>query len=450
MIFDTIAAIADYKNNKKFDNNATREEIESILSELSNAKQEILTIGQRQLFNDEIKRYTYWVDGVQHKTPRSKIESEVSNFESSSSSSSSSSSVPALKFQVRVTISDVSQDLPGINYANAVDFTVEWGDGTSDNNQGGTKGIDYVEHAYSEPGSYVISMSGETSYLAITDSNYTVVYELLTPIQGITGLTDLAFFIQSPITSISSDFFKNCSAVTNMSSAFYASTITEIPAGLFDSLVNVTDFSNIFDSCQNFTSIPAGLFDNCVSAENFNSAFLNCNNLETIPANLFTHCVSATNFESSFSITGIVSIPSGLFSGLSTVETFANVFSACISLESIPGDMFYGCSGVKNMANMFSGSLITSIPAGLFDSCVNVETFAVSFYGTSITSIPAALFDNCNSVSDFSYTFQKCYSLTGDAPELWTRIPEPNGQACFEGDTGLTNYGSIPSGWKTG
>ena len=124
--------------------------------------------------------------------------------------------------------------------------------------------------------------------------------------------------------------------------------------------------------------------------------------------------------------------------------------SACISLESIPGDMFYGCSGVKNMANMFSGSLITSIPAGLFDSCVNVETFAVSFYGTSITSIPAALFDNCNSVSDFSYTFQKCYSLTGDAPELWTRIPEPNGQACFEGDTGLTNYGSIPSGWKTG
>jgi len=39
-------------------------------------------------------------------------------------------------------------------------------------------------------------------------------------------------------------------------------------------------------------------------------------------------------------------------------------------------------------------------------------------------------------------------SLTGNAPELWTRNPVPLGLYAFRNATGLGNYASIPANWK--
>jgi len=51
-------------------------------------------------------------------------------------------------------------------------------------------------------------------------------------------------------------------------------------------------------------------------------------------------------------------------------------------------------------------------------------------------------------VTNFSKTFAANPTLTGLAPELWITHSSANGSNCFEGDTGLSNYASIPSYWK--
>lgn len=91
MIFDTIAALADYLNNGKFDNSASREQCEAVISELLRTDHETLTVDGRVILNNELDRLSYFAENMQHRTPRSEYEREVSNLESSSSASSSSS-----------------------------------------------------------------------------------------------------------------------------------------------------------------------------------------------------------------------------------------------------------------------------------------------------------------------------------------------------------------------
>ena len=95
MIFDTIAAIADYINNGKFDNSASREQCEQTLREFLRTDQETLTVDGKIILNNELNRLSYFTEEMQHRTPRSEYEREVSNYESSSSTSSSSSLIPS-------------------------------------------------------------------------------------------------------------------------------------------------------------------------------------------------------------------------------------------------------------------------------------------------------------------------------------------------------------------
>jgi len=92
MIFDTIAALADYLNNGKFDNSATKAQCEESVRNLLTTNHETLTVGERILLNNELEKFGVFSYEIQYRTPRSEYESEVSNLESSSSASSSSSS----------------------------------------------------------------------------------------------------------------------------------------------------------------------------------------------------------------------------------------------------------------------------------------------------------------------------------------------------------------------
>ena len=343
MIFDTIAALADYLNNGKFDNSASRAQCEDALREFLRTDQETLTVDGRTVFNNEGKRLSYFIDAIQSRTPRSEYEENVSDYESSSSSSSSS--FPSL-FQLELTVASSDKYLK-LWYANSVNFTIDWGDGYTETVNGGTQYSDYIGHTYSAAGVYTISLSGQTSWFEVGDGVELEpsISRILTPIVGITGLTSL-------------------------SNTFFGIGITEIPADLFDySCENVTDFSYVFQACNYITSIPNALFFNCQNATYFRAAFYS--------------------------------------------------------------------------------SGITSIPSDLFDNCPNVTSFHSIFRDCpNLTSIPSGLFSNCLNVTNFEQTFYYCTNLTGDAPEFWTRDPEPDGSLCFHDDTGLTNYASIPAGWK--
>lgn len=88
----------------------------------------------------------------------------------------------------------------------------------------------------------------------------------------------------------------------------------------------------------------------------------------------------------------------------------------------------------------------------------NINSFWYTFYRcTSLTKIPENFFSNCPNVYSFECTFRGCISLTGEAPELWTRgtntpqnnyIGNPDGEGCFSRCKGLTNYDIIPKYWR--
>ena len=98
MIFDTLAALADYRNNHKFDSGATKAQCcEVIANDLQSVNVEILMVGGEFILNDEIGKFCPFVYGMQHRTPMSSLGTcpplnSSSSSQSTSSSSNSSSS----------------------------------------------------------------------------------------------------------------------------------------------------------------------------------------------------------------------------------------------------------------------------------------------------------------------------------------------------------------------
>ena len=108
---------------------------------------------------------------------------------------------------------------------------------------------------------------------------------------------------------------------------------------------------------------------------------------------------------------------------------------------------------------------LTEIPEDLFSNCPQITSFNGTFSNClSLTSLPQTLFSKCMNVTDFQFTFLGCTGLTGNAIPLWERIEGyenldlnimsdwtdkiPNGDGCYYGCEGLTNYNLIPIYWK--
>ncbi len=194
---------------------------------------------------------------------------------------------------------------------------------------------------------------------------------------------------------------------------------------------------NLFRNCTSLETVHKGLFDNCTSATDFSSCFQHCTSLTAIPEGLFANC-TATTFNACFKgCTSLTAIPEGLFANC----TAATGFNGC----------FWYCTG------------LTTIPEGLFANCTAAKTFNTCFADcTSLTAIPDGLFANCTAVTDFRSCFSVCSSLTGETPytmvdgkkvKLWDRSPENgfsavDGEKCFDGCTGLSDYAEIPVSWK--
>jgi hypothetical protein len=104
---------------------------------------------------------------------------------------------------------------------------------------------------------------------------------------------------------------------------------------------------------------------------------------------------------------------------------------------------------------------ITSIPSALLASNPLLSRVDFSFCEcVLLTSIPNDLFDNNKNITTFDRAFYNNIALTGATPRgtdnlaLWERAGQSgyptsiNGGECFELDTGLSDYDSIPTAWK--
>lgn len=126
---------------------------------------------------------------------------------------------------------------------------------------------------------------------------------------------------------------------------------------------------------------------------------------------------------------------------------FANYRIYCDQLIKV---LNWGDVGFTSMVDAFSGcSNLTSVPNKAITGADTVTDCTNMFEDTVLTSIPDILFDNMPLVADYTRCFCNIGGgLIGNAPELWNLIPAPIGLACFWNDTNLTNYSSIPAGWK--
>ena len=162
---------------------------------------------------------------------------------------------PNLNFESTwaTTGSDETVTLPFVNDGNTINFTIDWGDGSSDsvtayNNDLGEGAID---HVYSTAATYTIKMAGTISGFKFDNGGHR------TKLKTITNWG--SFNIST------NDVFYGCSALTV--SAEDAPTIS------------TTDFQNLFRDCSVFnTDISSwdvsnvttfyGLFQNCTAFNN--------------------------------------------------------------------------------------------------------------------------------------------------------------------------------------
>ena len=98
MIFDTLAAYADWLNDRKFDDDATPQEVKEIIDDLERSTgprnaTDPITQGGTMKFNGEKGKHEarVFASAMQTRTPRSAIEAAMGSSSSSSSSLSSSS-----------------------------------------------------------------------------------------------------------------------------------------------------------------------------------------------------------------------------------------------------------------------------------------------------------------------------------------------------------------------
>lgn len=149
------------------------------------------------------------------------------------------------------------------------------------------------------------------------------------------------------------------------------------------------------------------------------------------------------------------------FGVLSRVPSFLRTFFNCSGLTTVSEDLFKYCNATTNFSGTFLNcTSLSAITNNLFINCYNAINFSQVFQGcTSLTSIPETLFNNNKEITNFTTMFQGCTSLTGNTPttdglQLWERTGQPGypssiyGTQCFYRATRLTNYSSIPTGWK--
>ncbi len=312
---------------------------------------------------------------------------------------------------------------------NIVNFVgvIDWGDGTTTTYDSKTS---YPSHTYATAEKYLVVCSGKLNKIS---SGWNKPY---------ISTKDISKLIH-----IGADM-----GITSMNAAFLGQTkLTEIPAGIFDGLTEVTDFSGAFQGCEKLnSSIPVGLFDYNTRVTEFHSVFNGCSNLTgTIPAGLFDKCTKVKNFNYAFNnCKGLIGeIPEGLFKNKLEATDFSWIFNGCKGLTgTIPANLFEGNNKAVNFARSFQNcEKLTEISKGLFKDCIKVTNFNTTFaWCTALTNIPEGLFDECTEVTDFSGTFEGCTGLTAIPTELFNNnVLTINFLNTFRNCTGLT---TIPDG----
>ena len=209
------------------------------------------------------------------------------------------------------------------------------------------------------------------------------------------------------------------------------SLLTSLPNDLFQYGGSIKELVHTFDY-SSLVSVPEGLFNGLSKVTKTAYLFSHNKNLITLPANLFSGMPEVTDLNNCFAnCTALTSVPEGLFDGITKVTDLRYIFSYCTSLTSIPTGLFNGLTNVTNLSNLFYGcTSLTTIPEGLFSGMSKVKSFNSCFRRVPASAIHANIF--CD-----------------EATEKTTRFANvtPNFSYCFNSLIG-TVAGTAPALWE--
>ena len=224
------------------------------------------------------------------------------------------------------------------------------------------------------------------------------------------------------------------------------SLLTSLPNDLFKYGGSIKELNHTF-AYSSLVSVPEGLFNGLSKVTKASYLFRYSSKLATLPERLFSGMTEVTNLSYCFNYcTALTSVPEGLFDGVAKVTNLNNLFGNCSSLVSIPAGLFSGMPEVKNLSYCFNYcTALTSIPENLFNGMTKVTDLGNCFGRCStLTSVPEGLFNGMTEVTDLIGMFGYCTNLKSVPAYLFSGMTKVTRlHTLFDGCSSLV---SIPAG----
>ena len=234
-------------------------------------------------------------------------------------------------------------------YDATFDFTVDWGDGSTDTITNADI-ADKATHQYSVTEDVRITITGTFESLSnyYDSENYKTIYR--------TGYDKLVKVEQWGTTGLKTIDLGDCSNLTQIASPTESS---------------FKDLSYVYFRDLGIQSIPDKMFANCTKITTFEETFYDCNNLQTIGDYAFSGCSNVTSFSSCFSgCDKLTTIGEGIFNGCDNVTSYRNTFNGCANLTGNAPELWL--LGTNSEENNYQGN-----PNGYrcFNGCMKLDNF---------------------------------------------------------------------------
>jgi hypothetical protein len=303
----------------------------------------------------------------------------------------------------------------------AGNYTVNWGDGLTENFSSGVTANHIFDYSNSALTGTDCSRGYKQAIVTVTPQAG----------QNLTTLNLHKIHNQTGLQKYASGFLDIAIAGSSLSSlligvATAGSASTNIRLSVLEQICLysnlVSSFGYIFYNCYSLQSIP--LLDTAAGT-NFNMMFGLCSKLQSIPP---LNTAFGTNFVNMFnSCYSLKTIPLLNTAG-GTANAFSSMFYGCYSLQTIPllntaagtdfSNMFYGCYSLQTIPLINTGASTNF--SSMFYNCYSLQS--ISFINTAAGTNFNSMFYNCYILqtipllntaagTDFSNMFYGCYSL---------------------------------------
>lgn len=229
----------------------------------------------------------------------------------------------------------------------------------------------------------------------------------LTTVESLTGPTNRGPFLTT-LTSIPDDLFDGCSGLTTTYRAFrFCSALTTPPGPyFFRGCTSLTTTAEMFDNCAFSGELPNELYRGCTSLENATRTFGNSGISGKLKWNLFSDCPALQRARSFLIGCSITAVDDRLFESTPVLWDCGFFLSENALLEA-PRNLFRNKTSLQDIANFYSGnSGITELVPGSLDGATGLRVITSLYNGTSITSIPENLFDDLSDLISMGSCFK--------------------------------------------